>query len=147
MTRRARLLIDLRDDENLRGFHVLASLYLIADHLRAVECYRLGGDAPDEKIAMRSFSFDTGLKFRRIWQLLMVDTKFDIYLSAANVLPSDPASAAARRTSRCTIIALMFGAAQVSPSINGVALKGHNTAEIANKIMDRLRRFAAVPAP
>ena len=78
MTERCRLLVDVREDANLRGFHVLASLYLIADRLRSVELYRLGGDEPNENIACRAFSFDTGLEFRRIWRLTLVDPKFDL---------------------------------------------------------------------
>ena len=139
MTRRIRLLVDLRDNDNLRGFHVLASLYLIIDHLRTVELYRLGGQAPDEKIALQSFSFDTGLEFRRIWRLILVDSKFDIYLSAANVLPCDPASLAARKTSRRSIIALMFGEDRARPPIAGVVLNGHDTAKMARKVIDELR--------
>jgi hypothetical protein len=138
MMRRARLLIDLRDNDNLRGFHMLASLHLIADHLRTVELYRLGGDAPDEKMAMQAFSFDTRLQFRRIWRLLSVDSKFDIYASAANILPVDCASVAARRTSRRAIVALMFGEEQAGPLINGIVLNGHNTADNARIVLEEL---------
>ena len=74
MTERCRLLVDVRQDANLRGFHVLASLYLIADRLRSVELYRLGGDELNENIACRAFSFDTGLEFRRIWRLILIDS-------------------------------------------------------------------------
>jgi hypothetical protein len=141
MTGRTRLLVDLRDDDNLRGFHVLASLYLIADHLRMVELYRLGGDAPNERIAMRAFSFDTGLEFRRIWRLLLVDSKFDIYVSAANAFPCDRASVAARRTSRRAVVALMFGAEQVCTPVKGIVLNGHNTGDNARTLIDELSAF------
>jgi hypothetical protein len=137
MTRRARLLVDLRDNDNMRGFHVLALLHLIADQLQSVELYRIGGDTPDEKIAMRAFSFDTGLQFRRIWRLLLVDSKFDIYVSAANTLPSDPASTAARRTSRRAIVALMFGEEQARIP-DGIVLYGHSTGDSARVLINEL---------
>ena len=133
-----RMLVDLRDNENMRGFHVLASLALIADRLQSVELYRLGGDAPDENIAMQSFSFDTGLKFRRIWRLILVDSKFDIYVSAANDLPWDAESIAARKTSRREIVALMFEQKGTVPPLEGVVLNGHDTTEIAREIIEGL---------
>jgi hypothetical protein len=134
-----RMLVDLRDNENMRGFHVLASLALIANRLQSVELYRLGGDAADENIAMQSFSFDTGLKFRRIWRLMLADSKFDIYVSAANDPPRDDASIAARKTSRRKITALMFEPPPGTLSLDGVVLNGHDTTEIARKIIDGLR--------
>jgi hypothetical protein len=134
-----RMLVDLRDDENMRGFHVLASLALIADRLQSVELYRLGGNAPDENIAMQSFSFDTRIKFRPFWRLILFDSKFDIYVSAANHLPWDEASIAARKTSRRKIIALMFEQQRIIPPLNGVVLNGHDTAEIARKIIEELQ--------
>ncbi len=144
MTGRKRLLVDVRDDSNLRGFHALAALYLIADELQSVELYRLGGDAQDERIALRSFSFDTGLKFRGIWRLLWVDSKFDFLLSAANVLPQDPASIAARKTSRRMIFALMFDNSSTTLPIPGIILNGHDTANIARTVVDELRTSAEV---
>jgi hypothetical protein len=134
-----RMLVDLRDDGNMRGFHVLASLALIADRLQSVELYRLGGNAADENIAMQSFSFDTGLKFRRIWRLMLADSKFDIYVSAANDQPCDVASVAARKTSRHKITALMFEPPPGTLSLDGVVLNSHDTAEIARRIVDELR--------
>jgi hypothetical protein len=134
-----RMLVDLRDNENMRGFHVLASLALIADRLQSVELYRLGGDAADENIAMQSFSFDTGLKFRRVWWLMLADSKFDIYVSAANHRPRDVASIAACKTSRHKITALMFEPPPGTLSLDGVVLNSHDTTEIARKIVDGLR--------
>jgi hypothetical protein len=134
-----RMLVDLRDDDNMRGFHVLASLALIADRLQSVELYRLGGEAPDENIAMQSFSFDTRIKFHPFWRLILFDSKFDIYVSAANDLPWDSESVAARKTSRRKIIALMFDRQQSVPSFDGVVLNGHDTAAVARKIIEELQ--------
>ena len=142
MTERCRLLVDVREDANLRGFHVLASLYLIAERLRSVELYRLGGDAPNERIACRAFSFDTGLEFRRIRRLIWVNSKFDLYLSAANDFPEDAASIAACQTSRRTIVALMFGRHEEPPATNGIIVNGHDTAHIAQKVKEELRLSA-----
>jgi hypothetical protein len=136
MTKPRRLLVDVREDDNLRGFHVLASLYLIADRLRGIELYRLGGDATDETIACQAFTFDTGLKFRRIWRLILADSKFDLYLSAANTLPRDAKSLAGRHTSRRSIVAVMFG--HDAGYVNGEVVDGHNTARIAQVVADRL---------
>jgi hypothetical protein len=134
-----RMLVDLRDDDNMRGFHVLASLALIADRLRSVELYRLGGDAPNENIAMQSFSFETQIKFRPFWRLILFDSKFDIYVSAANVLPCDAESIAARKTSRRKVLAVMFEQQRSMLAFDGVVLKGHDTAEIAHRIIEELR--------
>jgi hypothetical protein len=139
MTNRRRLLVDVRDNGNLRGFHALASLYLIADELRPVELYRLGGNAPDENIACQAFSFDTGLKFHRIWRLILVDSKFDLYFSAANSFPEDSAFAAGRRTSRRTIVALMFSQGAAPPTIDALVVNGNDTAHVAQKVMDELK--------
>jgi hypothetical protein len=142
MKRSPRLLVDVRDDGNIRGFHVLASLYLIADQLRPVDLYRVGGDAPDENIACRAFSFDTGLEFRRIWRLILVDSKFDLYVSAANALPEDAPSIAARQTSRRTIIALMFGQPEARSALDAIVVNGHDTVHLAQMVMEELRLSA-----
>jgi hypothetical protein len=47
MTERCRLLVDVREDANPRGFPVLA---LIAECLRSVELYRLGGNTPMKEL-------------------------------------------------------------------------------------------------
>lgn len=142
MTERCRLLVDVREDANLRGFHVLASLYLIADRLRSVELYRLGGDEPNENIACRAFSFDTGLEFLRIWRLTLVDSKFDLCVSAANDFPGDAASIAARRTSRRAIIALMFRNDETYKAVDAVIANGHDTAHLAQTVVDELLLYA-----
>lgn len=136
MTRR-RLLVDVREDDNLRGFHVLASLLLIAERLREVELYRLGGAAAEEAIACQAFAFDTGLRFRRLWGLPLRDSQFDLYVSAANVLPRDPKSMAGRRTSRHSIVALMFGHEDVFVG-HGDIVDGYNTAGMARAVTNRL---------
>jgi hypothetical protein len=138
-----RMLVDLRDDDNMRGFHVLAALALIADRLQSVELYRLGGDVPDENIAMQSFSFDTRIKFRPFWRLVLFDSKFDVYVSAASELPCDAESIAARLTSRRKILALMFAQHQIMPSPDVFVLNGHDTAEIAREIVEVLESSGA----
>jgi hypothetical protein len=144
MSRRRRLLVDVREDENLRGFHVLASLQLIADRLRDADLYRLGGNAADESVACQAFSFDTGLKFRSHWTLILVDSKFDLYVAAANGLPHDPQSRAGRRTSRWSVLGLMF-----EPQVPSLAMcdivDGLNTAAIGKAVADAL--FAAAGNP
>jgi hypothetical protein len=133
-----RVLVDVRDDANLRGFHVLAGLYLVADRLRSVELYRVGGQTPDEDTACRAFAFDTGLAFRSLWRLLLVDTRFDVYLAAANDVPMDPASVAARRTSRRTILGLMFGPPDEPSALDALVIDGHDTLELARAVIDHL---------
>jgi hypothetical protein len=144
--RRPRLLVDVREDDNLRGFHVLASLMLIAERLREVELYRLGGAAAEEAIACQAFAFDTGLTFRRLWRLPLKDTQFDLYVSAANVLPRDPKSLAGRRTARYSIVGLMFGRQDIFVGRTDI-VDGANTAGIARAVAARLFDAAdAAPA-
>jgi hypothetical protein len=133
------ILVDVRENQNLRGFHVLASLYLIADQLQSVRLYRLGGDEPNERTAVQSFSFDTGLRFHSIWQLLMVDHLFDLYLSAANQVPSDKASLAAQRTSRRSVLSLMFSDDPNGFPKNGLLLNGHSTRALADALLTALK--------
>lgn len=143
----ARLLIDVRDDDQLRGFHVLASLSLIADQLKPVELYRLGGNTPDEDIACRVFSFDTGLRLRPLWRLALMDSKFDLCVSAANTFPRDTASLAARRTSRQTITGIMFDKFEHHPADNLTLIDGHDTSAMARAVLDVLEASQRMRKP
>jgi hypothetical protein len=134
-----RLLVDVRETRNLRGFHALAALYLIADRLRAVELARIGGETADERMACEAFCFDTGLQLG-LWNLPGGgDRRFDVYLSAADALPWDVASVAARRASCRTVAALMFGLREFQPFFDGVVVGGHDTADIAAMVVNELR--------
>jgi hypothetical protein len=134
-----RLLIDVRETGNLRGFHALAALHLIADRLRAIELFRIGGETADERIACEAFCFDTGLELRDFRAPAGDDVRFDLYLSAADALPWDDASVAARRAARRTIAALMFGLTEFQPFFEGAAVVGHDVAEVAARVAAELR--------
>jgi hypothetical protein len=138
-----RLLVDVRETGNLRGFHALAALYLIADRLGAVELSRIGGETADERIACEAFCFDTGLELRGFRAPAGDDARFDLYLSAADALPWDDASVAARRAARRTIAALMFGLREFQPFFEGAVVVGHDTAEVAARVAAELRLAAA----
>jgi len=133
-----RLLADVRETETLRGFHALAALSLIAGRLKPVRLYRLGGEEANEAIACQAFCFDTGLTLRRYRPLIARIQPFDLYLAAADVLPWDAASVAARRASRRTVAALMFGLREFQPFFAGVVVPGHDTSEIAARVADEL---------
>ena len=138
-----RLLVDVRETGNMRGFHALAALYLIADRLGTVALYRLGGEASEESIACQAFCFDTGLQLHD-WRLPAGDdARFDLYLSAADALPWDDASVAARRAARRTVAALMFGLGKFQPFFQGAVVVGHDTAEVAARVAADLRLPAA----
>ena len=138
-----RLLVDVRETKNLRGFHVLAALYLIADRLHPVELSRLGGETADERIACEAFCFDTGLELRACRATPVGDPAFDLYLSAADALPWDDVSVAARRSARRTVAALMFGLGEFQPFFEGVVVVGHETAEVAARVAAELALPAA----
>jgi hypothetical protein len=138
-----RLLVDVRETGNLRGFHALAALYLIADRLRPVELARIGGETADESIACQAFCFDTGLELHTARLPEGDDTRFDLYLSAADAFPWDETSVGARRVARRTIAALMFGLREPQPSFAGAVVVGHETAEIAARVAAELR----LPSP
>jgi hypothetical protein len=139
MTKARTLLVDAREDNVLRGFHVLASLSLIADQLRGVTLYRLSNDTPDENIACRAFSFDFGLRLRSRWGLTLLGSKFDLYVSAADRFPDDPASRAARQTSKKTIAAVMFESPTALQSEAVLPVAGHDTALLARVILNELQ--------
>jgi hypothetical protein len=134
-----RLLVDVRETDNLRGFHALAALYLIADRLRPVELSRLGGETADERMACEAFCFDTGLALRACHVPREGDARFDLYLAATDVFPWDDASVAARRGSRRAIAALMFGLREFQPFFAGAVVLGHDTAEVAARVAAELR--------
>jgi hypothetical protein len=139
MNRRPRLLVDVRETGVLRGFHVLATLYLIAERLHAVELARIGGETADERMACEAFCFDTGLKFHDDRAPDDDDASFDLYLAAADVLPWDETSVAARRRARRTIAALMFGLREFQPFFAGAVVVGHDIAEVAARVAAELR--------
>lgn len=135
----ARLLVDVRETDNLRGFHALAALYLIADRLRPVELSQIGGETADERIACEAFCFDTGLELRACRAPPVDDSPFDLYLSAADTFPWDDVSVAARRSARRTVSALMFGLREFQPFFEGAVVLGHDTAEVAARVAAELR--------
>jgi hypothetical protein len=143
MSQARRLLVDVRESHDLRGFHALAALHVIADGLRSVELYRLGGEDPDERIACEAFSFDTGLLVRKLELVSKPAQHFDVYLSAANTFPWDEPSLAARRATRRTVAALMFGLREFQPAFAGVVIPGHDTAAIAEAVLSELRLAVA----
>jgi hypothetical protein len=138
-----RLLVDVRESETLRGFHALAALYLIADRLHPAELYRLGGATDDERMACEAFCFDTGVELRACRAPPVSDSPFDLYLSAADALPWDDVSVAARGAARRTVAALMFGLREFQPFFEGVVVVGHDTAEIAARVAAELALPAA----
>jgi hypothetical protein len=143
MSQARRLLVDARESSDLRGFHALAALHIIADRLRSVEIYRLGGEDPEERIACEAFNFDTGLSVRKFELASKPAQHFDVYLSAANTFPWDKPSVAARRAARRTVAALMFGLREFQPAFAGVVIPGHDTAAIAEAVLCELRLVAA----
>lgn len=139
MTTVRSLLVDVRETDDLRGFHALAALYLMAGRVRPVELYRLGGETPDERIACEAFCFDTGLHLSSGAGLIGSDHRFDVYLFAADVLPWDEISINARHASRRTVGALMFGLREFQPAFDGVVVVGHDTAGIAAAVLTELQ--------
>lgn len=147
MSSAPRLLVDVREADNLRGFHALAALYLVIDRLRWVPLFRLGGDRADERIACEAFSFDTGVELRESPSAKDSGQHFDVYLSAADTLPWDEASVAARRAARRTVAALMFGLHEFQPNFGGRIVVGHDTAAIAAAVLAELGHTISVGGP
>jgi hypothetical protein len=143
MSETQRLLVDVRESLDLRGFHALAVLHLIADRIRTVELYGLGGEEPEERIACEAFGFDTGLLLRKPELATKPKRRFDVYLAAANTFPWDEVSVAARRAAHRTVAALMFGLREFQPAFAGLVIPGHDTAAIAEAVLSELRMVAA----
>jgi hypothetical protein len=137
-----RLLVDVRETADLRGFHAIAVLHLLAERLREVEIYRLGGEKPDERIACDAFAFDTALRLHACRLPIDIEQPFDLYLSAANTLPWDETSVAARRAARRTVAALMFGLREFQPAFAGIVVSGHDTPMVAEAVLSELRSAA-----
>ena len=146
MSEARRLLVDVRESLDLRGFHALAVLHLIADRIRTVEVYGLGGEEPDERIACEAFGFDTGLMLRKPELATKPERRFDVYLLAANTFPWDEVSVAARRAAHRTVAALMFGLREFQPAFAGLVVPGHDTAGIAEAVLSELRAPAEASA-
>jgi hypothetical protein len=145
MTSALRVLIDVREGGELRGFHALAALYLVTDRIRAVELYRLGDEHPDERIACEAFTFDTGVELRSGEAALALSQRFDVYLSVADAFPWDETSVIARRAARRTIAALMFGLRELQPDFGGLAVAGHNTGAIGTALLSELEQATSLP--
>jgi hypothetical protein len=147
MSEARRLLVDVRESPDLRGFHALAVplavLHIIADRLRSVGLYRLGGEDREEQIACEAFSFDTGLLLRKCELATKPVQHFDVYLSAANTFPWDEVSVAARGATRRTVAALMFGLREFQPTFAGLVIPGHDTVAIAEAVLSELRLVTA----
>ena len=139
MTKTRTVLVDVREDGVLHGFHVLASLSLIADHLRGTRLYRLSRNTPDENIACRAFSFDFGLHLRSKWWQMLAGSKFDLYVSAADRFADDLTSCVARQASKRTIAAIMFENPTALQSASVLPVAGHDTALLARAILSELQ--------
>lgn len=136
----ARMLVDVRESENLRGYHVLAALLAVAADLADVELWCTGGEGAEERIALQSFAFDTGLTVRPWRPALPGPDMFDIYVSVALVEPDDEATARARRIARRSIVALLT-------VDDGTGLDGHDTVALGRAVLAELRACAGAGAP
>jgi hypothetical protein len=119
--RKRRLLADLRETAKLRGFHLGSALRVAAAELRDVDIWYLGGDRPDELLAIKAIAFDTGLRLRR-WHrpALGIGRKIDLYVAAAERIPQDKRFVQARKAARRCLIGLVFSGPAPDPDIQTV---------------------------
>ena len=104
-----KLLADFRETAKLRGFHLSAAFKVAAADLRDVDIWYLGGDRPDERLAIEALAFDTGLKLRRWrWPMHALSGGIDLYIAAAERIPQDKKFQKARKAARQCLIGLVF---------------------------------------
>src|SRR5690349_9662132 len=127
------MLIDLREGNGLHGFHLLASLHLIADELGGVQLLRIGGEEATEAIALGNFIFETGFSVER-WG----GGPVNVYAFAADKMPKDVASLSARRLAARTVASILFG--RVLPTSNFVIpVPAHDTRAISEVLAALIR--------
>lgn len=130
------MLVDVRENDTIRGFHMMAAIYLAADQLRGVELFRIGGVEATEAIACEALRFDTSLELRP-WQPRRRNaTPFDLYAVAATDRPTDGLSNSARRQAHVALLALMFG--KPDSGDGWKAFDGNDTAAIAERVLAAL---------
>ena len=140
-----RILIDLRETDTWRGYHVLAALHLIAKSLRGVELWRFGGDDPEEEIAWRSFVFDTGLPIERwvrrppIMSAPPPRRPFDLYVAAASTRPGPALLEDPRRLAHRSLLALLLEGQIIRSDPNEALIGGHDTVAFGARILAEQR--------
>jgi hypothetical protein len=116
-----KLLADFRETAKLRGFHLTAALKVAAAELRDFDIWYLGGDQPEERLAIEALAFDTGLKLRRWrWPMLALSGGIDLYVAAAERIPQDKKFLKARKAARRCLIGLVFSEPASDPDIRTV---------------------------
>jgi hypothetical protein len=128
-----RLLVDVREQAEIRGFHALAALALVAQDLQDVRIYRIGGDAPEERIACLSFSFDTGLKLIPVRKYFQ--RRPDAFLFVANDMPTDERSRFFRSAVSRHVAAMIFDSFNSASAIQAPFVDGNDTQAIAQSVL------------
>lgn len=134
-----RVLLDLRESDTLRGFHVAAAAMLMAPSLGTVACQAIGGAEGDERLALDLLAHDTQVNFEPWTE----GDAMDLLIVTAEQWPDDPLSARAIASSRT----VLFGDASfrlrrgsdapaVPPGV--VTVDGHDTAALARRALELL---------
>lgn len=134
-----RLLLDLRESDSLRGFHVAAAVMQIAPWLPRAACHVIGGAEGDERLALELLAHDTGVAFRP-WA---DGERVDLLLLAAERWPDDALSLQAIASART----VLFGATGFTTPRSSdasevpagvVCVDGHDTAVLASRTLELL---------
>jgi hypothetical protein len=104
-----KILLDVRETTNRRGYHLLAAAAIMAPYLGRCRLYAMSTDHSEEHLAMNAFRFDTRRKLsiwnpkkRRWWRKPV----FDLYLMISDDWPTDKRTKKARRRSRRFLLGL-----------------------------------------
>jgi hypothetical protein len=132
-----KILLDVRETTNRRGYHLLAAAAIMAPHLGRCRLYAMSTDHAEEHLAMNAFRFDTGRKLsiwnpkkkRRWWRKPV----FDLYLMISDDWPTDKRTKKARRRSRRFLLGLHL---PVPPGDGeAVVTSGADTRAFAGKVL------------
>jgi hypothetical protein len=137
--RTRRLLVDLRETAKLRGFHLGSALRIAATELDGVDIWYLGGERPDERLAIHALAFDAGLRLRR-WRRPVVASgpRVDLYVAVAERIPRDKIALKARKAARRCLVGLLFSDPLPAPAIEIVP--ANDIVVFAREICARIAR-------
>lgn len=127
-----RLLVDIRESSASRGFHALAALNLITDHLKDVQLYVLSTGDGDELSAIETFQADWGVPVAVLREGERISQRIDLVFSVvddANALSNSPRI---DRIGRRTLLGVMFSS--IKPRRNVMVVDGHDTAAMARRL-------------
>jgi hypothetical protein len=133
----SRILLDIRETEVTRGYHVLAAATILCAQNYPLQLHALTTGHPEEALAARVLEFDRGVTIVE-WNPSNGGTAFDLYVTFAEKWPQDAATDAASSCSRLTLMGLTFP--DHVPARPGLVLvNGHDTAAFAETIRRLLR--------